>query len=694
MKRQVKNIKLCNTNVKRDTIFPFRLAKAFCCHPFLCSIILCQLTAICYINIFCLQDYLGYDSSANFLQVIEIWKQKTLLLDNFSYQSTLAFDYPVLFAVPLYGLLGNVFTAYGIANLFVLSLLIAVSLGLLRRMNVSTRAKLFFYVCFLTPYIAGADGANPLGYFYMMFTTMAAYSFRTFIILFIWLLFIDWDKKEEKNRKRLIALSILCTLLCILTGSASGYFVLIFGIAPVVFFYLVRCLKTKHWVLRSYSSAGFLVISIVATLAGKMITKYVLHFEGLDDRTTWVSISDFWGNLTSIFGGYLKLLGVLPLSGNNVQIISASGICYGFRLVLAALFLIGGMISLINTWKESFDSAQGVVSCGIIANILILALVYSLYGATIFEERYLIVSFISLLFLFSSWSDYIFQGNNSPLKVGVCFSLFVSIVVTNFSSYVFFIEGKNDHTVYEAISNSVRQIGNVAYVTDDLGLMARNIRCIDNEVIYKLAFDPNMIVPHHWGDYTYYDENGEYDGPTALLTTAEDFNELPEYLKNAYKPYTQIEGTNILVYKSENNLIDFTSGITDCSKNIDFPYTRGICTGESGQIEPNDGSLVTDGTEGYVIWGPYTPVKEGRYNFKVNYQVLNAPKEADSVGYFDVAVNVVTIAGVELDYNKTSVTISNVMFDEAYEGGQLEYRVYENEGVILKIRSFEIEKMD
>jgi len=102
--------------------------------------------------------------------------------------------------------------------------------------------------------------------------------------------------------------------------------------------------------------------------------------------------------------------------------------------------------------------------------------------------------------------------------------------------------------------------------------------------------------------------------------------------------------------------------------------------------------LITDGTEGYVIWGPNTQVKQGKYNFTVNYQIIDSPTETSTIGYFDVEVNKKQIGKIELKPNKTSVTIPNVTFDKLLEGEQFSYRVYENNEVILKIKSFKIEK--
>ena len=78
-------------------------------HPILSLILLLQVLVIVYINLFRLQYYIGYDCSAYYLQTIEMWRQKTLLPNDWSFQTTLCWDSPAILAMLFYGLTGNIF---------------------------------------------------------------------------------------------------------------------------------------------------------------------------------------------------------------------------------------------------------------------------------------------------------------------------------------------------------------------------------------------------------------------------------------------------------------------------------------------------------------------------------------------------------------------------------------------------------
>ena len=56
---------------------------------------------------------------------------------------------------------------------------------------------------------------------------------------------------------------------------------------------------------------------------------------------------------------------------------------------------------------------------------------------------------------------------------------------------------------------------------------------------------------------------------------------------------------------------------------------------QNGNLDEN-GSYVSDGTEGYVMYGPYTKVTPGAYDFILNYEILNS---GDQTADFIVSQN-------------------------------------------------------
>lgn len=129
-------------------------------HPILSLILLLQVLVIVYINLFRLQYYIGYDCSAYYLQTIEMWRQKTLLPNDWSFQTTLCWDSPAILAMLFYGLTGNIFLSYGISNLIVVLLLVLCLNAILNRLDLSLGSKMVFFILFFTPFYMNNNSAN------------------------------------------------------------------------------------------------------------------------------------------------------------------------------------------------------------------------------------------------------------------------------------------------------------------------------------------------------------------------------------------------------------------------------------------------------------------------------------------------------------------------------------------------------
>ena len=83
----------------------------------LCVGIVIQIGALAVFNLTRLPYESNYDSSCAYAQIVEMWRQKRILLKDWAYQTTLGIDSPVLLGALLYGITKNAFTAFGLANI-------------------------------------------------------------------------------------------------------------------------------------------------------------------------------------------------------------------------------------------------------------------------------------------------------------------------------------------------------------------------------------------------------------------------------------------------------------------------------------------------------------------------------------------------------------------------------------------------
>ena len=432
-------------------------------------------------------------------------------------------------------------------------------------------------------------------------------------------------------------------------------------------------------------SIVFAICESIVVVAGKVVAGTVLGFSSIDSNMVLVGLSDFWRNIGSIFLGIIKLLGGLEFS-SSIQVLTKEGVSYVFGLCIF-IICITAVVYFIMTALKDYDKKTGWALIFTVAffNIVMFMIVYTSYAESIFEVRYLCSIFIMFAFIVAYFIDSL--DDRLILKGCGLAVLIVSIAGKSYSGYKYFNALKIDYDIIDALVESIHEEESpVVYVwSASLGIDGRNLRVIDLERKYKYL--ATASTAHRWGDYIYYEENSEWEGPTVLLSTQEEFTQLPNYLQNVYTWKEKIG--NFDIYISEINKLDLVNGIFLEDRNIDFPYSYGVWNA-NGEFDEN-GAYVTNGTEGMAIWGPYAKTKEGTYNFTLNYEVVSSNSE--EAGYFDIYVNSKTVMGQEaIISDKSSVTIENVVFNNNED--RFEYRCNMNAGAIVRIKSIYIEKIN
>lgn len=639
-----------------------------------------QIFMLGYINLTQMKYHIGYDSSSFYLKAVQMWEQKTLFVKNWAEQTNLYLDTTAPLAALFYGITGNVFFSYGLANFLCDIAIVAVAYGILKKLNVSKIASLLCLNLIICPYFAYTfNNANDIGYASSILTSGNWYGVRMLVILLVIKIVMDFE--DNKNN----ILYIVCsTVLLFLCGLSSGYYILATVLVPVFVFFIIRLFIRNDIKVLFSKSIVFAICESIMVVAGKVVAGKVLGFSSIDSNMVLVGLSDFWKNIGSIFLGMIKLLGGLEFS-SSIQVLTKEGISYVFGLCIFIICIIA-VIYFIMTALRDYDKKAGWALLSTIAffNIAMFVVVYTSYAESIFEVRYLCSIFIMFAFMVAYFIDSL--DDRLILKGCGLAVLIVSLAGKSYSGYKYFNDLKIDYDIMDAVVESVHEEESpVVYIwSEPYGIDARNLRVIDLERKYKYL--ATASTAHRWGDYTYYEENSEWEGPTVLLSTQEEFVQLPVYLQNIYTWKEKIG--NFDIYTSEINRFDLVSGIFSENKNIDFPYSSGVWNA-NGEFDEN-GAYVTNGTEGLAIWGPYANTEEGTYNFTLNYEVVSSNSE--EAGYFDVYVNSETVMGKEaMKSRENSVTIENVVFSN--DEDRFEYRCNMNAGAVVKIKSIYIEKI-
>lgn len=150
--------------------------------------------------------------------------------------------------------------------------------------------------------------------------------------------------------------------------------------------------------------------------------------------------------------------------------------------------------------------------------------------------------------------------------------------------------------------------------------------------------------------------------------------------------------TDEYIYILKNKPIDLDVGFTDSKLSQDYMYTEGMFTADNGYFE-EDGSFVIEGKNDFAFWGPYVSAPVGKYNFTLNYEVIEN-SEREVVGEFDIALGSVRFKSAQIKSDSNSVTIKDLELSEIEAGKLLEYRAYIYDGVSIRLKSIDIERVD
>ncbi|MDD6632979.1 MAG: hypothetical protein PUE83_08980 [Lachnobacterium sp.] len=635
---------------------------------------MCQFIAIAYINLTQLQYHLGFDYSINFLKTIQIVKQHKLIIDH--WQSTTGYsllDVNIL-AVPFYAITKNIFVSFGIANILMVSFTAWVFWKIFRILNISINSTLVglnFFICSFAT--IEFNNSNDLGYASDMLIG-ANYYGVTMLLVLLTLLYVWTDMSRKKQWIYGGLLTVFITLLSATNG------LLIWGLflVPVCLYDVINSfvyndlgkLKSRMFVFGMANVILSPVANILSSTGGEGTSGLEL-----------VTLDIFWKHFGSIFAGILKFLGCLPTEG-VVSPTSISGIAYACSCGVLVLLLVGVGYAVICLFKKMSTPQMRLLLWIIAENILFFSFVNTDYGEEIFECRYLLIIIYAMLILSVMFLNDMLNMDKvkhiviTVLALGM---IFVLDVVGDRNIYKIRI----DYDQLKQISEYVHKSDSpVVYVWND-EMAARRLRVIDADRVYRNAVGVNAASA--WGEYLFYQDNAEYNGDNYMIIVDDNYENIPQWLLDTYTLEYTINKYKI--YHSEVSKFDFSSAIGEHT--IDFPYS--IAYAKYSSEYDDEGSLVTDGTEGYCLAGPEQTVETtGTYSAKLSYEIEKMGK-GDNI--FEIVANDGTsvLSQCVLDAEENEAILKDIVYnaDET-----ISYRVYNSDGTIMKINYIEVNKND
>lgn len=359
--------------------------------------------SIVYFNLSDIRCSLDPDFANTIYHYMEVIKHGTLMLPDWHHTTSLELDGTMLFALPLYFVLGNMFKAIGISNILVMFLYVIVIARLLKLHNVD---KLFIFVTLilvLTPYEYGM-----LDYFNMLFYGGACYAIKTIVPILLLLVLSLLTKETYKSRMgkvELVAYGGVYLYLLFATAFSTGIFVVLCGIIPIFVWMILEMffhgspefvLKKKVWCVWIASGVTF-------------VAGYLLHDKvyTATSRTNMnlTNMGDFADNFDACVRGIFELMGAIVVK--DVPVLSARGIVLCVKMVLVAAFLVA---LLFNYFKFDNGDKEQRISGLYLKNYLSFMFVWVFMvmfiadmrfpGNPHTEYRYFVIGMIPLIMLF------------------------------------------------------------------------------------------------------------------------------------------------------------------------------------------------------------------------------------------------------------------------------------------------------
>lgn len=651
------------------------------------GILFLQIVVIIVYNLTMLRYKADYDSSSGMVQLVEIWRQKTLLIQDWAYQTTSGWDIPLIFAVLFYGITKNVFVSMGIANSIFAVAYAFLVYDILKKNDVAKSNIFAILIVLFTPYATGQ-----LGYFSMLFIGTASYSVKVLITL----LLIDILLGVEKGAglKKMAVRIIFLVLFSLLSGLSSGLYMLVCGVLPVIIYFVWKALQqnTLKWL---FSKPVFVTVLSAAAFVVGIILGKLFGLENSSSSMTLLPGNRMAENALNCFVAVWELFGAVRESTSTpLQVISKEGIVTLLGVVVTALFIFAILYYAVRVLqrKEKRTVIEAVL-CVVLVNMCVLLLTDTTYSADTFECRYHIVAMIPAMLLFGMFFQEISQKMNRLSCNAVLLVVVCACVLISGANYAgLYMDSEN------ALINDLSKITDLAKEEDvDLiYVMAFDGKSMeDGRILRACDFDVNVATlvstnqGSAWGESTRYYENGQHQGKIMVMCNDENMKDMPAYLAGKMKKVGEV--LSYKLYVCEENIFDCSINLPkrDGETAVDFPYSPSYTI--FGEIT-DTGELRVGKNEGIVMYGSRVEPADGTYNIRLKFKTDDAQDISDgqSMGTFGiykegdgVLGQVEIIAGQECVLN--AVDIKEDM-------GVLHYSVVARPNSGLMIESIVVEK--
>ncbi len=641
----------------------------------LCVGIVIQIGALAVFNLTRLPYESNYDSSCAYAQIVEMWRQKRILLKDWAYQTTLGIDSPVLLGALFYGITKNAFTAFGLANIVTVIVYAFLFYDILKQADVKKNMRLLAVLFLLTPYSTGQ-----LGYMPMLFTSAGSYAYKLLVPLLLIDILVRMHKGQEI--KKYWYLILFATFFVFDTAVSSGEYILLCAVLPLIGYEILHVLIGNDIKQIFNKRLGFLILESAIYVVGIKVGRRTGIIESVGSQMMLTKAKHFPSVIAKCLTGIFQLFGGIP-DYEDIPVTQTYGMMYLFRFFLAAVIL-ASWIYLLKHLKENekYKELVGMITCIFAVNLIVLIFANVNYATKTFEYRYHLISMIPMILLTSIAASDLWEKRKlleqTIVLVTIVLLLFVNVYdYKNYMRDCYNYQGDMQGITLTAEQEGVHLIITIGSESISMGRCMRNV-------------NPNVEIStwggyNHgvgWGASTYYFDNAHLKTPYMVLMTQKEYELMP---KQIAKQLEEVQVFGIFrLYRVKENVLDGDNTLPQSGTNRDFCYSSGY--EYWGKME-SDGNVLSSGKKETVLRSNKKKIeKDATYDIVVHYEVIQA-KEDNAATFRVRNAQDEIIAEQEMPKDATEITIKDVSVTTGMEW--IRYRINAEKGSKIRIKSIE-----
>ena len=641
----------------------------------LCVGIVIQIGALAVFNLTRLPYESNYDSSCAYAQIVEMWRQKRILLKDWAYQTTLGIDSPVLLGALFYGITKNAFTAFGLANIVTVIVYAFLFYDILKQADVKKNMRLLAVLFLLTPYSTGQ-----LGYMPMLFTSAGSYAYKLLVPLLLIDILVRMHKGQEI--KKYWYLILFATFFVFDTAVSSGEYILLCAVLPLIGYEILHVLIGNDIKQIFNKRLGFLILESAIYVVGIKVGRRTGIIESVGSQMMLTKAKHFPSVIAKCLTGIFQLFGGIP-DYEDIPVTQTYGMMYLFRFFLAAVIL-ASWIYLLKHLKENekYTELVGMITCNFAVNLIVLIFANVNYATKTFEYRYHLISMIPMILLTSIAASDLWEKRKlleqTIVLVTIVLLLFVNVYdYKNYMRDCYNYQGDMQGITLTAEQEGVHLIITIGSESISMGRCMRNV-------------NPNVEIStwggyNHgvgWGASTYYFDNAHLKTPYMVLMTQKEYELMP---KQIAKQLEEVQVFGIFrLYRVKENVLDGDNTLPQSGTNRDFCYSSGY--EYWGKME-SDGNVLSSGKKETVLRSNKKKIKrDATYDMIVHYEVIQAKEDNAAVFRIRNAQDEI-IAEQEMPSDATEIRIRDVSVTQSMEW--IRYRINAQKGSKIRIKSIE-----